>query len=69
MWIVIFYFSLMVGGCLFSSLFYLCLQFNIEILFCFFLHFHTLIHNEETLSEFLLVELESDEIRMVTKYI
>ena len=38
-------------------------------LFLFFLDFYTLVHNEETLSESLLVELESDETRMVAEYI
>ena len=34
-----------------------------------FLDFYTMVHNEETLSESLLVELESDETRMVAEYI
>ena len=43
---------------------------NFVLFFIFiFLDFYTVVHNEETLSESLLMELESDETRMVAEYI
>ena len=62
-----FYFSLMVRVLIFFNfLFVIAIYTN--FLFLFFFHFYTLIHDEETLSESLLMELESCEIRMVRKY-
>ena len=54
----------------FNFMFVLEILYKNFVLFCFiFLDFYTMVHNEETLSESLLVELESDETRMVAEYI
>ena len=69
---MIFYFSLIVRVLVFFNFMFvleILYQNFVLFLFLFFLDFYTLVHNEETLSESLLVELESDETRMVAKYI
>ena len=54
----------------FNYMFVLEILYQNFVLFIFiFLDFYTLVHNEETLSESLLVELESDETRVVAEYI
>ena len=55
----------MVRGFLCSTILCLSLKFYFEFYY-YYLHFCTLIYNEETLSGSLMVELELSEIRMET---